>query len=458
MSVLVPLLALIAPAALPPSAPPPAVSATAPAAAPGARRPAAEASRKVRSAVERGAALLLDMQESLDEDPTGRKRSRERANGEPGGEWPYQGVYRVRGGEIPIGYRVGGTAIAGWVLCELPEWDEHPERAAAVGRAAAFVLEGLEHELMQPEKLSAYDVRGWGHAYALRFLLRLRELDRVPPELYGEVEARIPWLVDALETMEIANHGGWNYARRRGDDSAPSTFMTAATLQALFAARAAGEEVDAEVVERALAMLERSRAPSGSFQYAQRVPRDKNTGEVVPLTEDEPTQGAIGRMPICETTLLLAGRGDVERVRAALDDFFEHWQYLEDRRQKTGTHLPPYGVAPYYFCFAHGYAGQAIEMLEEDDRERYRERLHKLLWKVRERKTGGWNDRVFARSENFGTAMALFALWAPYMPEPPAWRAPAVETGPGSGAPAGPASGAAGTSGPAGSTGAGGEG
>lgn len=29
-------------------------------------------------------------------------------SGDDGGEWPYEGVYRV-GGNIPVAYRVGGT-------------------------------------------------------------------------------------------------------------------------------------------------------------------------------------------------------------------------------------------------------------------------------------------------------------------------------------------------------------
>jgi hypothetical protein len=359
--------------------------------------------QKVKRAIDRGTALLVDLQESLDDD-------------EVGDEWPYQGVYRVRG-QIPVGYRIGGTSISAWALCEMPGWKKDKKRAKAVDRATRFVLTTLDDPLMVPESLSAYDVRGWGHAYALQFLVRLRALDRVPADLKTAVDERIPWLVDALETMEIKNHGGWNYARSKGDDSAPSTFMTAATLQALFAAHAAGEQVDAVVVERALSMLEQARLDTGSFQYAQRPPKDS----------ERPTQGAIGRMPICETTLLLAGRGEVDRVRFALDDFFEHWQHLEDRRQKTGTHKKPYGVAPYYFFFAHGYAGQAIEMLEPDEREEYRERLRKVLWKVQERKTGGWNDRVFERSENYGTAMSLLALQAPLMPRPAGW-APSSET------------------------------
>lgn len=34
-------------------------------------------------------------------------------------EWPYEGVYRVRG-EIPVGYRVGGTGIVGECLVRMP--------------------------------------------------------------------------------------------------------------------------------------------------------------------------------------------------------------------------------------------------------------------------------------------------------------------------------------------------
>ena len=55
-------------------------------------------------------------------------------------------------------------------------------------------------------------------------------------------------------------------------------------------------------------------------------------------------------------------------------------------------------------------------------REAQRERLRKLLWKVREQ-DGGWNDRVFPRSENFGTAMTIFALLAPTAHAPAGWSA-----------------------------------
>ncbi len=83
--------------------------------------------------------------------------------------------------------------------------------------------------------------------------------------------------------------------------------------------------------------------------------------------------------------------------------------------------MPPYGVAPYYFFYAHGYVAQAIEMLPETERYVLRAKLASILWYVRE-ESGGWNDRVFRRSENYGTAMSLLALAAPEMPSPARWE------------------------------------
>ena len=144
---------------------------------------------------------------------------------------------------------------------------------------------------------------------------------------------------------------------------------------------------------------------------------EKKTGEGF-----EDIRGSIGRSPVCEATLLLGGRGSEVHVRAALDQFFEHWQWLEARRKQEGTHAKPYMIAPYYFFYAHRYAAQAIEMQPEADRPGLRQKLYALLWKVRE-EDGGWNDRVVPRSECFGTAMTILALKSPELPAPARWKA-----------------------------------
>ena len=123
-------------------------------------------------------------------------------------------------------------------------------------------------------------------------------------------------------------------------------------------------------------------------------------------------------MLACEATLTLGGRGDQGRLAAAVQAFFEHWIQLEVRRKQTGTHTGAYGVAPYYFMYAHRQAALAIELLPAAERERQRARLVGLLAEVEEDE-GGWNDRVFPRSLSFGTATVILALLQPELVDPP---------------------------------------
>jgi len=122
--------------------------------------------------------------------------------------------------------------------------------------------------------------------------------------------------------------------------------------------------------------------------------------------------------------LVEAGRGSVDRVRAAVDAFIVHWKWLDDRRAKTGTHIGPYAVAPYYFMFAHHYAARAIELLPANEREEYRRRTNELLMSVRSQ-DGSWNDRVFTRSSAYGTAFALLSLGMPKSLPQATWKDPA---------------------------------
>ncbi|MFM8784416.1 MAG: hypothetical protein ACKOFI_04535, partial [Phycisphaerales bacterium] len=86
-------------------------------------------------------------------------------------------------------------------------------------------------------------------------------------------------------------------------------------------------------------------------------------------------------------------------MRASVDAFLEHWIELEKRRRKNGTHVAPYGVAPYYFFFGFFHASDAVELLPEAERGEYRRQLVQLLAAVRDA-DGTWDDRVFPRSRS----------------------------------------------------------
>ncbi len=355
----------------------------------------------VASAIQRGRTLLLEKQETLEQ-------------AEVKAEWPYEGVYRYRG-DIPIGYRVGGTAICATALLESTTGGSGASVDQAIAHATEFVLDALKLPPMSAGFEGGYDVRGWGHAYALEFLLTLQRTAHGEKH-HATVVLTTQTLIDTLQRTEIKQRGGWNYSRGANpDEAAPSTFMTAPTLQFLFEAKRQGFKVDDDVIARALDALESARLESGAFQY--KIDAKKQTGAGF-----EDVRGSTGRSPVCESTLYLAGRGSEERIQAALDMFFEHWEWLEKRRKQTGTHVAPYMIAPYYFFYAHRYAAQAIELLPAERRPEYRQRLYRLLWKVRE-ESGGWNDRVFPRSENFGTAMTMLALSEPGRVSPARWPA-----------------------------------
>lgn len=323
---------------------------------------------------------------------------------ESDGVWPYEGVYRVKG-EIPIGYRVGGTAL----VCEaLLHGASANDRKAqlALARGTEYVLKGLEHPLMQSSRDDRYDVRVWGQAFALEFLCQVRAAERAGDNKQ-QIDAGITKLVESLIIEEISA-GGWNYATRR----AHASFVTAPITQALLLARSQGEKVPNDLLVRCREVLQSSRLESGAFFYSgtATAARPNDRRAMVP--------GSIARSPLCESTLLLLGGGSHEAILNSLNYFHRHWSELEKRRAQTGTHAGDFGIAPYYYYFGHRYAAQAIELLPASARDRERRKLYDVILKTRHQ-DGTWNDRVFPRSRNFGTAMAVLALLQDRTPLPP---------------------------------------
>lgn len=349
---------------------------------------------------------------------------------EDGSQWPYEGVYREDRGLLPVGYRVGGTAITIMGLVSAPGYKTDSQRVAAVERGIKFVLETLDHDRMQEGFKGGYDVRGWGHIYALTCFLHLRDARLVPKSMQEELADKTKWLVETLCTSAIPKSGGWNYSRRAGymsPKNRASTFMTAPALQALFHAKARGYAVPDKVVEEALTALNRARTKVGGYAYGSG-PKNLNKIPDAELRFMDLAGSSAARAAVCETTLLLAGQGDKERHLNALQLFFKHWDDLAFRKSQRGTHIKPYGIAPYYFMFGHLYCAQAIEQVEDKKlRTEFREKMRQIL--ARSVDEGGtWNDRQFGRSAGYGTGMALMTAHMSRLPRPHPWRPGAVPT------------------------------
>lgn len=353
----------------------------------GAGPGAAEIAPEVRRAVDRGLDALL----AMEEDGTS-------------GRWPYEGMIRHEG-RIPFPFQLGGTAFAALALAASPDWGEDDVRRAAFDRALGTLLDHLDHPSLSVGTHSTSDPRVWAFLSVSAALVELDGLGRIPEERRAEARRATQILIDRLEDISIPESGGWSYRRPVGLRlPAPAfSYVTASAVLTLLRAREQGYEVDSELLELAVESLEAQRDPSGAFLYS-------GTG---PHAKRQPIPEAAGRMVACELALLRAGRSSLVHVRGALDAFLAHWSALDERRGRAGTHAPPHGIAPFYFYYAHHHAALAVEALPEAERAVYRARLRELLLGLQSEE-GTWNDRVFPRSANYGTSVALLALLRPY--------------------------------------------
>jgi len=275
-------------------------------------------------------------------------------------------------------------------------------RRTAIDRGLHVLSRMLDDPQMSENIQPGLDMRIFGLVEIGRALLAVHAA-RVPTTLAeDEVERRINEVVRRLVALEIPRTAGWSYARPSGRLlPAPAySYVTADVLHILIEANAQGFDVDDDVIERGLDVLVRQREDTGAFAYSG------------PAGADEATRlpSSAGRTVGCELVLFLADRSDVLHLRGAIDAFFAHWDRLAERRNRTELHAPPFGIAPYYFLYAHARAGRAIELLPERDRPEYRARLAEKLFDVRDEETGLWNDRVYKRSAAYGTAVAIEAL------------------------------------------------
>jgi hypothetical protein len=326
-------------------------------------------------------------------------------------QWPYVGVYKVKG-KTPVPYRIGGTAIAVMALSQSPRFASDPTVREAVGRGVDFLCQAWKDPQMSiADYEGGYDTRVWGHIEGLTCLARLGRLKLIDHDRHDAATSAAARYLDGVAALEMPRTGGWNYARPDGRDAsgAPAAFVTAAALEALYEAKAAGMPVPDGLIDRGLDVLERAKDATGGVSYSGAARPAPTMADGVP--------GAIGRMVASETMLLRGGRGSVAAVRGAVDAFIVHWKWLDARRAKPGTHQRPYMVAPYYFLFAHRHAAMAVELLPASERAEYRRRINELLLSVRSQ-DGSWNDRVFASSAGYGTSMALLALLQPSLDQP----------------------------------------
>ncbi|MCU0864106.1 MAG: hypothetical protein MUC36_09955 [Planctomycetes bacterium] len=283
--------------------------------------------------------------------------------------------------EITPNVWVAITAIACTALFE--HRSAHPDLHARIDRALARG----EAYLLEPEHLN----RGanedcYSDAYRLMYFARAANAGDEATRQRAIAQMNI--IVEAArQRQQPSGFFAHEYA---------NAFATGAVLQELLAAKAAGATVPTEMTDKAAQALLSARLQNGTYTYGG----SAREGDATKLKD------SAGRMPVCEGTLLQLGRSDLDKVRFALQNFWDHMQNLEGVRRNDFHSDGELGG--FFFFHSLFHASETVRLLPEAERTPHWQRFQELLQRIPELDGSFLDSHELGRS--YGTAMALLTL------------------------------------------------
>lgn len=283
--------------------------------------------------------------------------------------------------EITPNVWIAITAIAMTALWE--HRSAHPDLHARIDRA----LQRGESYLLDPKRLS----RGrnedcYSDAYRLMYFSRRT--------LASDGAMRERFVLQMNEIVQAAAKaqkasGFWAHEYE-------NAFATGAVLQEVLAAKAAGASVPEEMTDKAAGALLSARWKNGAYVYGGPTGAGSPTG----------LKDSAGRMPVCEGALLQLGRSDLDKVRFALQNFWDHMARLETVR-RNDFHSDG-ELAGFFFFHSIFHASEVVRLLPAEEQAAHWQRLLDVLQQIPELDGSFLDSHELGRS--YGTAMALLTL------------------------------------------------
>lgn len=307
----------------------------------------------------------------------------------PDGSWrnPKLGDRADDGPGSVYDYAAARAALSACALREaLPSLDA---ARAAKAKAAAARGVGFARE---------WEDRGedwiWQATYVLHLETRLLAESKGAER--DEAARRVRRLLESVARMESG--GAWSYM------SAPRlhTFNTAPILLSLAELKAQGAAVDAKMMERAAAWLERNRIGGKAvFHYGTAMEG---------LTSEAQPEGSSMRSPLIELALTKAGaEKKPERVRESIDLFFEHIEEVRGTAKLRESFFDATVLHDaYHYYFGCWYAARAIRLLPAAGRKALSSKLLDHLLPTQELDGSFVDAQMVGKSS--ATALALLAI------------------------------------------------
>ncbi len=297
--------------------------------------------------------------------------------------------------EAAVHGKLGMTSLTGLAL--LAKWDFAVMKdAAAMDTCPASIKAVMPFICLSNEKGKIPEEESkdvWGPVWRLMFLAQAYRHQAIGDTLRKAIVKRTEETFAELRSL-VRQDGGWAYY-----EFVPNgiTFVTACAIVAMVDAKEAGLAIDEAMLARACDSVAHARVSKGLYGYHYEGGGESDVG-------------CAGRSPLCEYALIRAGKGDVESLQVAVDNFFKHRHLLEAIKDQPGTHIGKGMTAPYYYLFGHYWTTRAIHALPREKWTDYYKKLRDIL--VRNmRPNGELTDTPLTKdNEVYGTAFG--ALWA----------------------------------------------
>ncbi len=326
----------------------------------------------------------------------------------PDGSWglpdmrrPYQVTAPIPGAHHA--FRAGTSGLCISALIEAG--GDRPDVQKSLDRAEQWACQTLPR-LRRATPDVFYN--SWGHIYSIAALVQLRTRCGDDAARRQRIDETLKQQMELLERYEVVD-GGWAYYDFEIGTKKPAgssiSFVSAAALVSLDAAKQAGFQMDRKTIDRAIESINRQRKSDFSYCYGEYLKYN-------PMHPVNRPAGSLGRSQCCNLALRLWGDASVtdEVLKSWLDRLYARNGWLDIGRKRPIPHESHFAIAGYFFYFGHYYGARCIELLPQEQRAPYQVQLARILIDLQEKDGSWWDFPMYDYHQQYGTAFALMSL------------------------------------------------
>lgn len=302
-------------------------------------------------------------------------------------------------------YRAGATGLALSGLIDSN--DTRPDTIAAIAKCAKWSVEYLP-KLRRADQGTTYNI--WGHAYGLRSLVRLHEIETDPKkkELYKTLAQQQIDLVNRYEDI----NGGFGYLDVFDDFTSQkptgitTSFSSATVLLAMLEGREKLElKLNDKIVGTSLDSIKRQQFPDKSYAYS-------HYGIMRPRADINRPAGSLARSQACNAALRTFGREGItdEVLIEWADRFLAREGWLSIARKRPRPHDTYFRISGYFYYYGIYYFTESVRLLPQEKQKPYAEKLAALIVSKQEKDGSWWDYPLYDYHQPYGTGYSLMAL------------------------------------------------